>query len=232
MSESERPSSTLLISAPRPTAAARAQTTIGHGAVGPTHDQQMVQVLNGAAEIVMQEAQAHVVAAPPHEPPGPQLQALAKQQHVLTVTAQAIDQEASGLRPDVASPSSNVLVMAAEQLVMQAARAVQADHAVAAAMSLQIPSSQVTMDEVSAATQTAVAQAVEITGPLSSEVDVMMTASSLLQQHTRPLVEAAAAAPLPSSLSPPFPLVPTSGQNSSVFPSGSSLGIPDFLPSS
>ncbi|THH10704.1 hypothetical protein EW145_g1150 [Phellinidium pouzarii] len=157
-----------------------------------TQDAQMMQVLTSAAQRVAQEAQAHVIAAHnPNDPPGLELQALAKQQHVLTVTAQALDQEVSA-PPNAVSPSSHALVAAAQQVVFQAARQVAADRTAVMSLATGVPAPQapsggaVTVNEVSVATQTAVAQAVEITGPLSSEVDVMMTASSLLQQQTRP----------------------------------------------
>ncbi|EJD02419.1 uncharacterized protein FOMMEDRAFT_21137 [Fomitiporia mediterranea MF3/22] len=165
---------------------------LGQPAALTAQDAQMMQVLTSAAQRVAQEAQAHVIAsARPHEPPGPELQALAKQQHVLTVTAQALDQEVS-VHPEAVPPSSHALVAAAQQVVFQAARQVAADRTAVMSLATGVPPSQqapgaapVTVNEVSVATQTAVAHAVEITGPLSSEVDVMMTASSILQQHTR-----------------------------------------------
>lgn len=168
----------------------------------------MMQVLTSAAQRVAQEAQAHVIAAQhPGEPPGVELQSLAKQQHVLTVTAQALDHEVSS-PPCIVPPASHALVAVAQQVVFQAARQVAADRT--AVMSLatgllpeQAPAAAaVTVNEVSVATQSAVAQAVEITGPLSSEVDVMMTASSLLQQAARPssIPAAPMEPPLPASL--------------------------------
>ncbi|KAL5532602.1 hypothetical protein ACEPAF_4376 [Sanghuangporus sanghuang] len=178
-------------------------------------DAQMMQVLTSAAQRVAQEAQAHVIAASrPHEPPGPELQALAKQQHVLTVTAQALDQEVSA-PPEAVPPSSHALVAAAQQVVFQAARQVAADRTAVMSLATGVPPSQqppasatVTVNEVSVATQTAVAQAVEITGPLSSEVDVMMTASSLLQQQTRP--QPMLAGPVDTQA----PVLPPAGLNS------------------
>ena len=147
-------------------------------------------MLTAAAQRVAQEAQSQVVAAGASIEPGHELQALAKQQHVLTVTAQAVDNTVSAQGSVVAQPSS-VLAAAAQQVVLQAARQVAADRtAIAAAqfsagMSPPVTgaSAQVTVNEVSVATQSAVAQAVELTGPLSSEVDVLMTASSLLLAH-------------------------------------------------
>ncbi|KAI0306326.1 hypothetical protein B0F90DRAFT_1688981 [Multifurca ochricompacta] len=154
----------------------------------PSQDAQVIQVLTAAAQRVAQEAQSQVVAAGAPSEPGHELQALAKQQHVLTVTAQAVDDTVFAQGSSIAQPSS-MLAAAAQQVVLQAARQVAADRsAIAAAqISAGLPASpagaagQVTVNEVSVATQSAVAQAVELTGPLSSEVDVLMTASSLLQ---------------------------------------------------
>lgn len=225
----------------------RAQSSLGQSSLAAaaavtTQDAQMMQVLTSAAQRVAQEAQAHVIAArSPNDPPGPQLQALAKQQHVLTVTAQALDHEVSAQHPDSVSPSSNVLVAAAQQVVLQAARQVAADRSVMAAMSLStgIPvppssSAQVTVNEVSVATQTAVAHAVDITGPLSSEVDVMMTASSLLQQQSMndpsPMGALESIRPHSTGALPPasFPL-----PSSCAFPAAAPLGVAttDFLTS-
>ncbi len=152
-------------------------------------ESQVVQVLTTAAQRVAQEAQSQVVASPNEV--GPELQALAKQQHVLTVTAQAISSKMAGEVPEGAVAQSNALTAAAQQVVLQAARQVVADRTVAAVSSgfssavaaSAVP--QVTVKEVSVATQSAVAQAVDMVGPLSSEVDVLMTAKSLLQQQTR-----------------------------------------------
>ena len=152
-------------------------------------ESQVVQVLTTAAQRVAQEAQSQVVASPNEV--GPELQALAKQQHVLTVTAQAISSKMAGEVPDGAVAQSNALTAAAQQVVLQAARQVVADRTVAAVSSGFPPAvaasamPQVTVKEVSVATQSAVAQAVDMVGPLSSEVDVLMTAKSLLQQQTR-----------------------------------------------
>ncbi|KAI0637021.1 hypothetical protein C8Q77DRAFT_1049727 [Trametes polyzona] len=150
-------------------------------------ESQVVQVLTTAAARVAEKAQSQVVASPNEA--GPELQALAKQQHVLTVTAQAISSKMAGEVPEGAVAQSNALTAAAQQVVLQAARQVVADRTVAA-VSSGLPAAaaaapQVTVKEVSVATQSAVAQAVGMVGPLSSEVDVLMTAKSLLQQQTR-----------------------------------------------
>jgi hypothetical protein len=169
----------------------------------------MMQVLTSAAQRVAEEAQAHVIASQNMNPgsvPGPELQALAKQQHVLTVTAQALDEEVSSPNPDSVSPSSHALVAVAQQVVFQAARQVATDRSIAAVMSNQLSPGQVTVNEVSVATQEAVAEAVHLTGPLSSEVDVLMTASSLLHQKTLdPLPPMSATTLAPTTLPPTLP---------------------------
>ncbi|KAI0670429.1 hypothetical protein C8Q78DRAFT_1070030 [Trametes maxima] len=171
-------------------------------------ESQVVQVLTTAAQRVAQEAQSQVVASPNEA--GPELQALAKQQHVLTVTAQAISSKMAGEVPQGAVAQSDALTAAAQQVVLQAARQVVADRTVAAVTS-GMPAAagpQVTVKEVSVATQSAVAQAVDMVGPLSSEVDVLMTAKSLLQQQTRaPTAVLGGLDPRPHSTgnSPPHP---------------------------
>lgn len=165
----------------------RAQSTLAPAPPLVAPDSQVVQVLTTAAQRVAQEAQSQVVASP--NDVGPELQALAKQQHVLTVTAQAFNTKIAAESVDGAGSQSNALTAAAQQVVLQAARQVVADRTVAAVSSgippSQNPAAQVTVKDVSVATQSAVAQAVDMVGPLSSEVDVLMTASSLLQQQTR-----------------------------------------------
>ncbi len=180
------------LAAPPSTASSQASLT--------AQDAQMMQVLTSAAQRVSEEMIAHVTS-----PPDPltsdvqkanEMEALVKQQHVLEVTAQALNHEVASMSVSEVTASSHALVAVAQQVVFQAARQVATDHAIHAVHDAALPQApQVTVNEVSVATQTAVAQAVEITGPLSSEVDVMMTASSLLQHqtHTRtaPLMQPA-----------------------------------------
>lgn len=153
----------------------------------PSQDAQVIQVLTTAAQRVAQEAQSQVVSARiPSEASDSELQSLAKQQHVLTVTAQAVDKSVSANASNLITQPPSVLAVAAQQVVLQAARSVAADRNAAAVAGTSSGQGQsVTVNEVSVATQSAVAQAVEIAGPLSSEVDVLMTATSLLQQQSR-----------------------------------------------
>ena len=192
----------------------RAQAALAPAAPVIAPDSQVVQVLTTAAQRVAQEAQSQVVASPNEL--GPELHSLAKQQHVLTVTAQAFNNKSSAEPPDGSSAPSNALAAAAQQVVLQAARQVAADRRSAAVSSgippAQAVTTQVTVKEVSVATQSAVAQAVEIVGPLSSEVDVLMTAKSLLQQQTiqqqvrtTPASAIAVDPPIPAPLDPVRP---------------------------
>jgi len=207
----------------------RTQSTLAPGPPVVAPDSQVVQVLTTAAQRVAQEAQSQVVASP--NDAGPELQALAKQQHVLTVTAQAFNSKMAGdSQHDGAASQSNALTAAAQQVVLQAARQVAADRTVAAVSSGIPPSasvtSQVTVKDVSVATQSAVAQAVDMVGPLSSEVDVLMTASSLLQQQTR--MPMAPGAMLDSQLVPVEPGRPHSTSAAAHY--GLSTAVPPLVP--
>lgn len=146
-----------------------------------------MQVLTTAAQRVAQEAQSQVIASPSET--GPELQALVKQQHVLTVTAQAVNSKMLGENSDNPDAQSSLLTAAAHKVVLQAARHVAADRSAVASsvgvVTSPAASAQVTVKDVSVATQTAVAQAVDMVGPLSSEVDVLMAATTLLQQSIR-----------------------------------------------
>ncbi|KAG2349755.1 hypothetical protein BDR05DRAFT_955617 [Suillus weaverae] len=182
--------STVPQTSPRPL---RSQSSSGLVSPVATRDAQVIQVLTSAAQRVAQEAQSQIISSATPGEPGPELQALAKQQHVLTITAQAFDQEVTGQqRSEIGPQATTVLAAAAQQVVFQAARQVVADRSAVVASQISAgftpppdAATQVTVNEVSVATQSAVAQAVEITGPLSNEVDVLMTASSLLQQQIR-----------------------------------------------
>lgn len=154
---------------------------------------QVIAVINNAANRVAAAAQTQGFPTGPAQVHAQA--ALAKQQQVLTVAAQVISSEAHdalvgraiGEQPKAAS----VLVQAAQSVVHQAARQVQADKTAVAL--LQAKSSPVapmmpapvSLTDVSIATQSAVAHAVAITGSESSEVEVMLTANSLIQQRSR-----------------------------------------------
>jgi hypothetical protein len=152
-------------------------------------DAQVLQVLTTAAQRVAQEAQSQLAFTPLTEH-NPELEALAKAQHVLAATAQALD-ERQHLPPEMMNPqmTNTVLAAAGEEVVLQAARHVAADHSLVAAQKVAVglsaphePAATVTVSEVTTATQNAVAQAVDIIGPMSTDVDVMRTATEILSQ--------------------------------------------------
>ncbi|KAI1788275.1 hypothetical protein LXA43DRAFT_894961 [Ganoderma leucocontextum] len=152
-------------------------------------ESQVVQVLNTAAQRVAMEAQLQVVASPNQV--GTKLHALAKQQYVLTTSVQAMSSKMAGELSDAAVAQLKALTAAAQQLVLQAARQVVAGRTLAAVSSGLSSSAtvstvpQITIKEVSIATQSAVAEAVDIVGTLSSEVDVLIMAR-LLQHRKHP----------------------------------------------
>lgn len=102
--------------------------------VSSPHDTQVLQVLTAAAQRVAREAQSQAIASRTPSEPTPALELLAKQQHVLTVTAQAfhqtLDHAGNGLRLDAASQPSQILGMtsASQQVVLQAAQTATADR--------------------------------------------------------------------------------------------------------
>jgi len=161
-----------------------------------TPNAQIVQVLNTAVEQVSQAVQEQVVSSRHPTEHSAELQALAKQQHVLSVSAQALDNKTAN--PSGSSSAANVLVAAAHQVVYKAAVQVATTNSVI--QSLPVTTTQLSVQDVSAATLSAVAQAVDIVGPLSSEVDVMMTASSLLSH------QASIVPPAPGNVSMSGPL--------------------------
>ncbi|KAF9791257.1 hypothetical protein BJ322DRAFT_438766 [Thelephora terrestris] len=166
-----------------------------------TPNAQIAQVLNTAVEQVSQAVQEQVVSSRHPAENSAELQALAKQQHVLSVSAQALDKK--GTNPNGSPSAANVLVAAAHQVVYKAAVQVATTNSVI--QSLPVTTTQLSVQDVSAATLSAVAQAVDIVGPLSSELDVMMTASSLLSH------QASIASPAP--VSGPPPVIPVEMQH-------------------
>ncbi|KDN44814.1 hypothetical protein RSAG8_05287, partial [Rhizoctonia solani AG-8 WAC10335] len=118
-----------------------------------------------------------------------QAAALVKQQQVLGVTAQAVaDEVRAGPHPDCQGTAS-VLVAAAHSVVVGAAQLVATDRVTQATRNAVNPNmmaptqSPISVTEVSVATQSAVAHAVALNGPMATEVEVMMTANALIQQQ-------------------------------------------------
>lgn len=164
----------------------------------PAESAQVMAVLNNAAQRVAQEAVTQAIQAVPGPAQVHTQAVLAKQQQVLTITAKVIENEAHnalvGRQVGDQPVGASVLAAAAQGLVHQAARQVQADKTAVAFQhskthsTVPMPPSHppsVSLTDVSIATQSAVAHAIAITGSASSEVEVMLTANSLIQQRSR-----------------------------------------------
>ncbi|KAG8862016.1 hypothetical protein FRB96_002459 [Tulasnella sp. 330] len=164
----------------------------------PAESAQVMAVLNNAAQRVAQEAVTQAIQAAPGPAQVHTQAVLAKQQQVLTITAKVIENEAHnalvGRQVGDQPVGASVLAAAAQGLVHQAARQVQADKTAVAFQhskthsTVPVPPSHppsVSLTDVSIATQSAVAHAIAITGSASSEVEVMLTANSLIQQRSR-----------------------------------------------
>jgi len=160
----------------------------------PADSAQVMAILTTAANRVVQEAFTQSIQAPPGPAQVHTQAVLAKQAQVLSVTAKVIENEAHnalvGRSAGELPVAGSVLAQAGQAVVHQAARQIQADkNAVAMQQSkthqAAAPTTPVSLTDISIATQSAVAHAVAITGNKSSEVEVMLTANSLIQQRSR-----------------------------------------------
>ncbi|CAE6426972.1 unnamed protein product [Rhizoctonia solani] len=150
----------------------------------PSDNHQVMQVLASAVSRVTHAAHAAQV----HNGVD-QAAALVRQQQVLGATAQAVaDEVRAGPHPD-SQGTASVLVAAAHSVVVGAAQLVATDRVAQATRCAVDPNvmapaqAPISVTEVSVATQSAVAHAVAINGPMATEVEVMMTANALIQQQ-------------------------------------------------
>jgi hypothetical protein len=132
---------------------------------------------------VTEEAESQFVSASPQKPN--ELQDLVKQKHVLEQTVHAYDKAISGQSPT----QDRRLAVAAQNVVVQAAHTVIADRTVASGgipvqQSESTAIKSVTVSELSDATQDAIAQAVKREGSASTEVDIIVAATSILKSRT------------------------------------------------
>lgn len=140
-------------------------------------------MLQSVAQRVTEEAASQFVSASP--PKQSDFQDLVKQKHVLEQTVEAYDKAISGNNP----VQSRRLAVAAQNVVVQAAHTVIADRTVASG-GVPIQQSEtsaiksVTVTELSDATQDAIAQAVKREGTASTEVDIIVAATSILKSRT------------------------------------------------
>ena len=159
----------------------------GIGPSSPGSSARVIQILQSAAQRVEQETHSQMISSfPPKEG---QIEDLVKQKHVLEQTVTAYGGELSG-RTEGPQSQNRVLAVAAQNVVVQAAQTVIADRTAAVAGLPISPAQstamqQVTVNEVSVATQDAIAKAVKINGTSSTEVDIILTATSILHEQAR-----------------------------------------------
>ena len=140
-------------------------------------------MLQSVAQRVTDEAESQFVSALP--PKQGELQALVKQKHVLEQTVEAYDKAISGQ----GHSQSRRLAVAAQHVVLQAARTVLADRTVAIS-SVTAPQAEsvgiqsVSVSELTDTTQDAIAMAVKLNGTTSNEVDIIVAATSILKART------------------------------------------------
>ena len=142
-------------------------------------------MLQSVAQRVTDEAESQFVSILP--PKQGELQALVKQKHVLEQTVEAYDKAISGQ----GHSQSRRLAVAAQHVVLQAARTVLADRTVAVNVSgVTAPQAEavgiqsVSVNELTDTTQDAIAMAVKMNGTTSNEVDIIVAATSILKART------------------------------------------------
>lgn len=185
-------------------------------------DTRVKRVLENVAQRVTEEAESQFVSTSPPEQGA--LQDLVKQKHVLEQTVDAYDKEITGH----GHSQTRRLAVAAQNVVVQAAHRVIADRTVATG---GIPTQQsettamqsVTVGELTDATQDAIATAVKRNGTASTEVDIIVAATSILKART-PILDI-----VPSSVQQqPRPLLP--GAGSTRFAAGTNLSpLPEYV---
>jgi hypothetical protein len=191
-----------------------------------------MQVLSNAAqrvaEVKHEQEMANAQTSLP--PPQAEMASLDKQQHVLSLTATVMHQVTTQ-HPFIPPPAPGVqqVAEAAREMVFQAAHTSLMQKQVgveeqklAGTIPLDTITDPVTVNEVTATTQSAVAEAVKITGPGVSEVTVLMTARNLLQQQ-----EQAMTVPLEIAPQGMIPPVQFSSQGS-IHPSHLNTPLPDY----
>ncbi|KAF8163464.1 hypothetical protein B0H34DRAFT_781171 [Crassisporium funariophilum] len=146
-------------------------------------DGRVIRVLQSVAQRVTDEAESQFVSASP--PKQGELQDLVKQKHVLEQTVDAYDKAISGQ----GHLQSRRLAVAAQHVVLQAARTVLADRTVAiggvpAPQTETVSIQSVSVSELTDTTQDAIAMAVKMNGTASNEVDIIVTATSILKSRT------------------------------------------------
>lgn len=152
--------------------------------VNESPNARVIRVLQTVAQRVSDETESQFVSSSPKQ--GGDLQDLVKQKHVLEQTMDAYDKTISGQGHN----ENRRLALAAQNVVVAAANIVIADKSVANGVPPPPPVEParaiecVTMNELTDATQDAIAEAVKRNGTASTEVDIIVAATSILQSRT------------------------------------------------
>lgn len=183
--------------------------------ISESPDKRVIRVLQQAAQKVIMEAESQLVFQMPeqHET----LEDLAKQKHVLDLTVDAYDRELSGQ----SHLQTRQLAVAAQHVVVQAAHTVIADRTggTVVAESEVTAIQSVTVSELSDATQDAIAEAVKIKGIATNDVDIIVTATSILKARAPGSPTSSLEALPPQSSSPTLPNIgPGYASNLSALP--------------
>ncbi|KAF9013978.1 hypothetical protein BDQ17DRAFT_1296044 [Cyathus striatus] len=189
-------------------------------------DTRVIRVLQSVAQRVSEEAASQFVLA---MPPKETLQDLVKQRHVLEQTVHAYDKEISGM----GHAQTRQLAVAAQNVVVQAAHTVIADRSLASGM---LPPRQpetatgaiqsVTVNELTNATQGAIAMAVKSQGTASTEVDIIVAAASILKARTSS-IDATSNAVAQAAMQHSLGAAPMLNQSISGYPSNLS-SLPEY----
>ncbi|PFH54209.1 hypothetical protein AMATHDRAFT_135274 [Amanita thiersii Skay4041] len=200
----------------------RSSTDIKSDGASESPDTRVIRVLQQAAQKVTMEAKSQLVAGVPETQDS--LEDLAKQKHVLEQTVDAYDKELSGQ----SHSQTRRLAVAAQHVVVQAAHTVIADKT----GGIVIPQSEVTaiqsvtLSELSEATQDAIAEAVKMKGTATNDVDIMITATSILKARA-PNSPTTSVESLPSSSNSPVAtnnVVPSPSQSPGLGTSRLNIG--------
>ncbi|KIL69891.1 hypothetical protein M378DRAFT_713334 [Amanita muscaria Koide BX008] len=161
-------------------------------------DKRVIRVLQQAAQKVIMEAESQFYIPEKQEALGD----LAKQKHVLELTVDAYDRELSGQ----SHTQTRRLAVAAQHVVVQAAHTVIADKTGGTVvLESEVTAIQsVTVSELSDATQDAIAEAVKIKGTATNDVDIIVTATSILKARA-PGSPTSSLEALPAMSTPPSP---------------------------
>ena len=183
-------------------------------------DRAVIQVLQNVAQRITDEAESQFVATSP--PKQGEMHALVKQKHVLEQTVSAYDRALSGH----GHLQARRLAVAAQHVVLQAAQTIVADRTVAVGGAATSEVESVSLHELTDKTQDAIAMAVKMNGPTSNEVDIIVTATSILK-HATPTVTT----PPPPSMNTRLPMTgPTTPRMASAFPLPTSLStLPEHV---